>query len=203
MKRIAFDVGQVLCHVDLDKFTTKYNQIIPKYAPKAIIQDGLEFLINIQKRVDIGESSVCSEIKSITNNHIVIKTMLEIWNDCIIPNEKVIAFKNKLIKEGGQVAIMSNMGQDHYNFIKTKHPSIFQGCKLFLSFTAHVRKPERSFYKRFLQQNPKFRGCVYLDDMIENLNTSKLYEFSTYKFDLQTITNIDLELENVYKLLNT
>lgn len=56
------------------------------------------------------------------------------------------------------------------------------------------------YYQSFLWQYPEFKGCLYVDDLQENLNTGEKFGFKPYKLDLSEPIGIDekiLEIESL------
>jgi hypothetical protein len=47
---------------------------------------------------------------------------------------------------------------------------------------------------------PEFYGCVYVDDVVENLETGKRYGFRPYHFDLSKM-DTSLELPEIEKMI--
>jgi hypothetical protein len=41
------------------------------------------------------------------------------------------------------------------------------------------------YYQSFLLQHPEFKGCLYVDDVVDNLNASKAFGFRTFHMSLQ------------------
>jgi FMN phosphatase YigB (HAD superfamily) len=212
---IIFDVGQVLCTVDLNIFTEKFNEIVsPRVEYKF---DGMDFLSTIQCAQDIKKTTLSDSLYDllvlgniISENEMLI--LSDAWAKTVVPNKYMIEFKNWLIDHGYEVAILSNMGTEHRNYILKTYPQVFSKCITFFSCDVGYRKPSKIYFYKFLEKYPDFRGSVYIDDMIDNLNAGGSLGLRTYRFDLTALSFekyelteaiIDLHIKNILNMLET
>jgi len=56
------------------------------------------------------------------------------------------------------------------------------------------------YYQSFLMEYPEFHGCVYVDDVAENLEAGKRYGFRPYHFDLSKM-DTSQELPEIEKMI--
>ena len=90
-------------------------------------------------------------------------------------------------QHGLQVALLSNIGVEHAQMMERKLElgGFFPGAIKHFSCTVGARKPSMVYYQSFLLQNPQFKGCLYVDDMVDNLAASKAFGFRTFHMSLQ------------------
>jgi len=183
--RIAFDVGNVLVKVDFDEFFTEFKRLGTR-------EDPLEFLCEIQARQDIGVMTIPialrTKFKHLPENR--IKAFVRAWNHSIKPNKEMLDFLDDLRGKGTKIAILSNMGTEHADYIKENHPRLFEGCRLHLSGEVGARKPSKLYYQSFLMQHPNFKGCLFLDDRKENLVTAAEFGLEGQHFELDKFTKL-------------
>ena len=165
--RIALDVGNVLVDVDFEKFFIEFNRL-------GIREEPLTFLCDIQARQDIGIKTLQVSLKArfgLSSNQ--IDRFMEAWNESIKPNKEMLDFVDGLKARGAEVAILSNMGLEHAAYIREVYPRIFDGNVLHLSCEVGARKPTKLYFQSFLMQHPEFKGCLFLDDRLENIATAR------------------------------
>ena len=183
---LAIDIGNVLCHVDL-------NLIVEKLSRSLNIskEEALWFLTRIQKAHDLGLTTISDELvdRFKIKSELIVSDIIASWNTCIVPNQLVL---NKLMElkyqRGLQIAILSNIGFEHkknlFDILLPRHQNLIKDSVTHFSCDAGCRKPSLLYYQSFLQQYPDFNGCTYVDDLSENLDASKKFGFKTFKFDL-------------------
>ena len=187
---VIFDVGRVLCTVDLDVFTKEFNKIItPRVDYKF---DGTDFLSTIQCAQDVGKTTLTNSLYEmfVKNEIISIKEMFSLskaWNDTICGCMQTINLKDIIIGNSHEVAILSNMGTEHRNFIFEYWPQIFSGCTTYFSCDVGCRKPSKIFFYNFLQENPEYNGALYIDDMIDNLAAGEAMGLVPYQLNIEEI----------------
>ena len=86
-----------------------------------------------------------------------------------------------------KVALLSNIGVEHAQMMETKLElgGFFPGAIKHFSCHVGARKPSMVYYQSFLLQHPEFFGCLYVDDVADNLNASKAFGFRTFQMTLQ------------------
>src|ERR1044072_4681479 len=104
---VAFDIGNVLAEIKLEKFSTPFTKYINRVDP-------VVFLHRIQAAQDVGlitvEQALTSEFPSLTT--VQVNELLQAWNDIVIPNEMMLNFMDILRSEGVKIALLSNMGTE-------------------------------------------------------------------------------------------
>lgn len=207
---IIFDVGRVLCTVDLDIFINDFNSKLAtcldmNEKTTGIKINGFDFLTGIQHFQDLGDygKSIATYIKLFFITYLPesfdhwhwsenIKSIAEelksSWNNTIKPCKEMIKLKKELFEKGYKIAVLSNMGQDHRFHIINKYPEIFEHCDpIFLSCNEKLRKPTKLCFYDFLIRYPEFKNAFYIDDLIDNLNAASSCGLNTYQFDLEKI----------------
>ncbi len=175
---IIFDVGRVLCNVDLKIFTDEFKKIVEPLVDYKL--DGLDFLSSIQYLQDAGETSVESSLRDLSsslNRSLYIDEIEKLtlaWRNTVSPYKQMIDFKNWLIENNHKVAILSNMGREHKLHISEKYPEVFKDCITFFSCSVMYRKPSKIYFYLFLKQHPEFKNAIYFDDLRENLDAGKV-----------------------------
>jgi len=195
MRKFIFDVGNVLFHVNFDKFNKRLNDLNIHFQNTSKLKT---FVDDIQAHQDLG----IVNLEQALRHHLgvddkFIPALVEEWNNCLQPNIKMIDFFEKIKSSkfynefrliDPKVAIASNMGVDHYNFLRNQYPNLFKGIDVFISSKIGARKPSNLFFQSIILDYPAYRGALFIDDRKENLETASGY-FQTYHFDLQQLSN--------------
>lgn len=199
----AFDIGNVLTEVDFEDFNRTFNDLTYRgliessFTAKELVED-------IAHLMDCGIGLVevikmYCDLHSEERNY-VESLLLESWNTAITYNEETLEFIRKLQAEGVKVALLSNMGREHHELFWTECHDLFETCDLHLSFQVGARKPSKLFYQSFLIDHPEYRGGVYVDDLLANLETGKKYGFKTIHFELDKSLNADTLKQDLGKI---
>jgi len=204
MKYLALDIGNVLVNVD---FTGVLN-LISKTA-NISINDAEQFLIKTQKFNEIGLTTLSQELEKYFNikSPILINNILHEWYKCGKANDLILDEILQWKKEMNlNIALLSNIGIEHaYIMPKLLSYGYFYDYTIkHISCEVGARKPSLIYYQSFLQQFPEFSGCVYVDDISENLEASKKFGFKTFQFSLKDLNSpkeINKKLKELKKLL--
>ena len=185
MKYIALDIGNVLCHVATEPFLEMLSETFNVTIPEAS-----RFLKRFQQIHDLGYTTMEDELKDKfgVKSPVTIKRLVEGWNASVYPNMHILDRLNDMRdKHDLQVALLSNIGVEHAAMMEEKlaHNGFFPGAIKHFSCFVGARKPSMIYYQSFLTQYPEFKGCLYVDDLQENLNASKVFGFQTYHFTLE------------------
>lgn len=187
MKYLAIDLGNVLCHVDFEEILNNISRTL-----NVSNAETMYFLNRVQKIHDLGLTNLSDEIKDHfkIKSEGIVKDIIQVWNTCISPNKQIL---DKLVdwsfNHDVKIAILSNIGIEHKDNLNTilagNHKTVILK-KAITHFSCDVgcRKPSLLYYQSFLQQYPEFKGCVYVDDLKENLATSEKFGLKTFHFDL-------------------
>ncbi len=200
MPFVCLDIGNVLCRVDFTNLLTDFSEAL-NITP----EEALHFINRSQKMHDLGLTVIRDEIKEQfdVKSPVIINKLLNSWNNCITPSLEVLdTFNHLTANHGLHVALLSNIGIEHAALMETllSHGGFFQNAIKHFSCEVGARKPTPLFYQSFLMQYPQFHGCVYVDDVIENLEAGKKFGFQTYHFDLYNM-DAQAELPEIEKLI--
>jgi FMN phosphatase YigB (HAD superfamily) len=212
-KYIALDVGNVLCTMDFKKFINS----ISKYTNLSVLES--EHRVNRHQRLqDVGLTTMKQILESEFNieSEVILDDLLNVWNNNVLKfSPRIIEFFMDLNNRFDlKIAILSNVGIDHAfiindylnNYYKEEPSSIcFKEAIRYFSCDVGVRKPQSLYYQSFLLQNPKFKGCIYVDDLEENRETASKFGFESVDFNLEKIkdeNDIYMQLEKIGELLS-
>lgn len=183
MKYLAVDLGNVVFSMDFTKFLEKLS-----YELNISKGDAWAFLARAQKLHDLGYTKLRDELKDHFKIHseVKIESIMSEWANVLIPEYSILSELKILNDDGYKIAILSNMGDEHAEFVKSilKKTGLIDKVIMHLSCDVGARKPSMIFYQSFLMQYPEFTGCVYLDDLEENLEAGKKFGFNSKKFDI-------------------
>lgn len=182
MKYIALDIGNVICHANMSHFISDISETF-----NISIDEASRFLKSFQQMHDLGLTNMESQLRVWFDckSEVTTSKLIENWCNSIIANPVMIKMLNKLLDNNVQVALLSNIGVEHAEMMKQKLPGIYDRAVKHFSCFVGARKPSMLYYQSFLLQYPEFKGCLYLDDLVENLEASKQFGFQTYHFSLE------------------
>lgn len=190
---VAFDIGNVLCHFDIIKFT--------KFLTDELLiteREAYFFLERLQKHQDIGVTSVASELEFHYKVHgEQLQTIVDCWNSTVTPNHSMMNFLENLRSEGVKVALLSNMGPEHITHLRGTVPEMFKDTIQHISCEVGARKPTKLFFQSFILDNSAFEGCVYIDDIEENLRAGKKYSFTVFGFNLEEHVKLSMSKQKI------
>ncbi|HLG27505.1 MAG TPA: hypothetical protein VI423_06950 [Paenisporosarcina sp.] len=197
---VAFDIGNVLCHFDIVKFTDTLQRYVG-----GTERNAWGFLDYLQRMQDIGVTTVA---QSLEHSYPFLSEsdraeLVDVWNKTVTPNEMMLSFLEKLRGDGVKVAFLSNMGQEHLAYLRSTCPQMFEGVVQHISCEVGARKPTKMFFQSFCLDNDEFcvfkdedgnridySGCVYVDDLEENLRVGKRYGFKVYNLNLEELVKL-------------
>lgn len=162
---LALDIGNVLCNVDFAKWLAKLKE---NHGVET--DDARLFLNRIQPFQDLGHTTMRNEL----HYHFGIKPedsdeALQSWYDAITPHNISLDYLKKFLDAGVRIAILSNIGHEHYSNIPNVLGQDINRCLHHMSCEVGQRKPSMLYYQSFLTMNPEFKGAIYVDDRPENL----------------------------------
>jgi FMN phosphatase YigB (HAD superfamily) len=185
LKRVAFDIGNVLCHVPVNEF---YDFV----AAQGIVADrkeAEEFMNGIQYAQDLGLYNIRQGFYKF-NPHISKKTLQDLhdkWLDIGRPSNEMLEVLKEAIDSGYQVALLSNIGHDHAEVFRQKC-ELFQGCHQHFSCEVGARKPTKLFYQSFRHDYAWRDDVMFFDDRQENIDAAQGY-FRGIRFDIEDYPN--------------
>lgn len=216
---VIFDIGNVLCQFDIMKFVIKLAEIA-----QISEHDAWFFLDHLQRMQDIGVTTVAHGLEykyKLSKEDLAI--LIDAWNKTLTPNEMMLNFMDNLRVDGVKIALLSNMGPEHLAYLRTVCPQMFENTVQHISCEVGARKPQKLFFQSFCLDNDDFvkynrtrnkfthldtdfSGCLYVDDMEENLKVGKRYGFKVYRFNLEDTLKLSrsgqkLELDKLKQLI--
>jgi FMN phosphatase YigB (HAD superfamily) len=199
MKYVALDIGNVLCHVDSKPFINNLSKTL-----NITLDEAGYFLHRTQKLHDLGYTVISDELRDHfkIKSQLIIDDLVKSWTNIVVPCLPVLEAFNKLTESHNlKVALLSNIGLEHAGMMEDilSHGDFFKNSIKHFSCYVGVRKPSFIYYQSFLMQYPEFKGCLYLDDLDENLRMGKTLGFDTFKFELDEYKFV----ENPYRFHET
>lgn len=166
---IAFDLGNVLCRLDLDLFV---NELVEQGLFKNY-NEGNRFLESVQGKQDIGiiniETALFTFFPGLDAG--LLSYLKAKWLETLLPIEYMNVLLNSLVENGFKIALLSNIGFEHAEFLRKACP-IYSSCIQFFSCEVGARKPSMIYFKTFLEEYPEFKFRPYFDDRIENVDSA-------------------------------
>ena len=188
---ICLDIGNVLCDVD---FTDFIKTICTTCNVEGVEEEDVWFFLNrIQPLQDLGYTDMRNELR--TSFGIRVERhpdVLRAWNESVRLNPVSARYLERFTKEFN-VALLSNIGNDHNARIGNVIGAGFESCIRHMSCEIGMRKPHRSYYESFLDQNPAFVGAVYVDDRHENLAQGRRAGLDAHHLDTTKSTPEEIE----------
>jgi putative hydrolase of the HAD superfamily len=183
IKNIIFDLGNVLVHVDFEKFRTglltagvsekDFNVFFNSNLVRGRFEKGLlttrEFLRLAVKKL---------------GNRLTQKQLVPIFQDMFEENPDMKAFLKKLVKNNKYNLIMlSNTNPIHYNYGKKHFQYIYLIKKRALSYKLKLTKPDNRIYvKVFKRYHIKPDETLFIDDKQINCAAAELCGMKTIHF---------------------
>lgn len=200
MKRICLDIGNVLCAVDFSHFLRHLSCTL-----NITLDEAQYFLNRTQKLHDMGLTSVSDELRDHfkIKSPVIIDELLKLWMGIIWRDN--IALEQLLEKHEVQVALLSNIGFEHAKMMEEwqapggVNPFFPKSIKHFSCYVG-ARKPSSLFYQSFLLDHPEFKGCLYVDDLQENLDTGSKFGFQPFRLSLEE-DDISEKLKQVEEII--
>ncbi len=183
MNYLAIDFGNVISHLNFDQYLRKLSSSL-----NISLDSASHFLNRTQKIHDLGLTNLNDELVDHfgIKSEVIREEILESWNKILVLDNTVLECLYKLeTKYKLNIAILSNIGPEHASIIRNNR--ILNRYTHHFSCEVGVRKPNYLYYQSFLQLHPEFKGCVYIDDLQENLDVGNKLGFNSYHFDLSKI----------------
>jgi len=191
MNYLAVDLGNVICNVKFDNFIDKLSRTL-----NLPLEDVNYFLHRTTKLHDLGLTQISDELRDHfkIKSPVIIKDLLKEWDMVITADAVMIGFLEDLLDFDIKIALLSNIGIEHAELIKSVLGSkVYDNSIRFFSCEVGARKPSYLYYKTFLDIYPDFKNCIYLDDRIENAVGGEKLGFKSVHFELDKINRSDLE----------
>lgn len=189
---IAFDLGNVLFHVDFKPFYDQCDLMGFRRRDVDLLvrtSDYLDFTGVLRFSHALERFYVDNYYNSTSIEH-DMRSLMTAWNDCVYIDDDMARFVENLHSDGVKIALLSNIGKDHASTIEEKYTQFFKHIYYrHYSFECGAAKPTKLFFQSFLLDKPEFTGCVFLDDKIENVKSAANYNFIARQFDIEKFTN--------------
>lgn len=188
-KFICLDIGNVLLHLNMQPFINKMSDKL-----NVSRNDASELLRRTQCLHDLGYTTMEKELRDwfSVKSEVIIEEMVDAWNQCATPDYDMLTMLTELtFTDNLQIALLSNMGLEHAANIKKllSYGNLYDNAIKHLSCEIGARKPHFIYYQSFLLEHPEFKGCLYLDDLQENLDMGSKIGFKSTHFDLSKYTS--------------
>ncbi len=193
LKYLALDIGNVLCYCNSGYFAKTLSQ---KF--NISVEEGREFIDKIQKPHDIGITSLKQELIKTFNIKApsILEELEKQWKSIPNPCSIILNYLSNL-PYNVKIALLSNIGPEHAE-VMVPILSIFKLNPIkHYSCEVGARKPSLLYFQSFLSLYPEFKNCLYIDDLLDNLETGQKLGFKTLHFDLHKddvgkfINNVD------------
>lgn len=182
MKYIALDIGNVICYADLQPFVNKISKTF-----NVTIAEASAWLRSFQQIHDLGLTTMAQQLKLNFNcrSEATITELENIWSNQIQPCYEMLHMLDDMgRKDNVKVALLSNIGVEHAAQMQKKLKPLIDHAITHFSCDVGARKPTKLYYQSFLMEYPEFKGCLYVDDLPENLETGVNLGFRPHHFDL-------------------
>lgn len=203
MRRIAIDIGDVLCTVDLSIFLEQL--VASGHADSQ--EKALLYVEELQPLQDLGLVTMGQWLR---DRFALLDgsegPLVEAWNKILFPNRRMTKFVQQLKNEGVEIALLSNIGRDHSAVVR-KHPTVgnlYNSCIQHFSCEVGARKPSKLYFQSFLLEHPGFENCIYLDDRPENIQVANKLGIRGVHFCLEPLKEsgkLEDKLNLIYKML--
>jgi len=198
VKYIALDIGNVLCYANMTNFVRDLSDTF-----NVSIGDASRYLRGFQQIHDLGLTTMERELRSRFNCHseVTIERLCKLWNDAVHPCVSMLSMLDELnAQHDVQIALLSNIGVEHAAMMDSKLHPIYDYAIPHFSCFVGARKPTMLYYQSFLMQYPEFKGCLYVDDLQENLDASKQFGFDPYLFSLED-ADVDDKIREIREIV--
>jgi len=205
MKCVCFDIGNVLCHLDFTPFQKALSEQLDITVSQA------EYFYNrTQKLHDLGLTNLSDELRDHfrISSKSLVDALMHDWYSIITPEDKMFDFVKWCFDNNIKIFIVSNIGIEHANYMR----NVFNqklGAKIiddpnfitFFSCDVGARKPSYLYFKTLLDLYPETNGALYIDDLVENLESGKKFGLKTFNLNLRNVDDIDSEIEKIKLLI--
>jgi FMN phosphatase YigB (HAD superfamily) len=176
MKRVAFDIGNVLFRVDLNTFVAD----TVKYGLYPDLEKAQAFMDGIQAAQDLGLYTLRQAIDRFHPNTspFIVSRLESSWISTVKPCIPMFKLINELLDDGWQVALLSNIGYDHRDDVKLRiGRRIWNDCIHHFSCEVGARKPAKLFFQSFFIERgwKDTQKICFFDDRPENVLACKDY----------------------------
>lgn len=205
MRPIIFDLGNVIFNVNFEGFYKRLDHLNVHFHD---LNKARSFVNDIQTHQDLGITNLDQSLRfHLGIEDRFVPSLIEEWNKCITPCQDMFDLVD-FCKKHTKVAIVSNMGEDHFQHLISSYPQLFENTDLHISYQVGARKPSKLYFQSLFIQYPEYKNSIYVDDRKENLKAAQnivctafdSYKFTALHFDLNEIINQNALNENIEKI---
>jgi len=173
MKKIIFDLGNVLLRFHPEEYLSKYFDQKTREDLMIII-----FCSNEWVELDLGNLMIKDVINIFSRRHPQYKDeitfVLNNWTDMMSPIQENVNILKELKEKGYHLYILSNFHREAFETMKEKYNflSLFDGG--IVSAYVHFIKPNDMIYYMLLRKyNIDPKDCLFIDDSLANIDAAK------------------------------
>ena len=197
IKNIILDFGGVIINLDLNKTHIEFQKLGINHISEQLLKDIFDFEAGL-----ISEDQIKTSFRNEITKDIDDKTFIEAWSAllCDLPQHRV-DFLHKLGKQY-PLYLLSNTNSIHIDYLRNRENGKFDKfensfSKVYYSYQMQCRKPDAIIFEKVIDELKIIpQETLFVDDMIDNIETAKQLGFQTWHFDVDKdeITKI-LELD--------
>jgi len=203
---ICFDLGNVIIECDVDKFYDQMKNFFSEEKYKQLI--AMRDIIQTQHDLGIVTYRNFFEHFDMSLSKEKVNQILELWNQTVKPNDKMVEFVLDFKKKNGNVAYLSNIGYEHSQYLLKACPELFKEALLHFSCEVGARKPTKLYFQSFLKERPtkhydtgSSHRHLLIDDREDNCEMAKRLGFATFQFSLKDELNNKLKIDQMKKIM--
>ncbi len=196
IKNIILDFGGVIINLDIQKTHSAFKKLGINEIPNDLLSDILNFEAGLLTETEMRKAF--KKIAPNINNDEFDNAWCQILRD--LPQYRV-DFLHELGKKY-PLYLLSNTNSIHINFLRKRDNGKFEKfeqsfAKIFYSYQMQCRKPDAIIFEKVIDDlKIKPEETIFVDDMLDNIETAKQLGFQTWHFDVEKddITNIEEHL---------
>lgn len=200
MKYIALDIGNVICYANLEPFVKEVSTTF-----NISMDEASRWLRGFQQIHDLGLTTMEQQLRKDfgCRSEPTIEKLSQFWSNQIHASVDMVNFLTELhFDHDTKIALLSNIGVEHAAQMSWKLHPVMNFAIPHFSCEVGARKPTSLYYQSFLMQYPEFTGCLYLDDLHDNLKAASKLGFQSQHFELSPdVQDNILKIKDI--LLNT
>lgn len=144
-----------------------YRNTLFKYAPSLLYT-----LLSIRKQLNVAEQAFKEVIDMYPELALCKQTFLDIAN-AQRPNKKTQAIMKQLSEKGFKLYLFSNIGEETFEDLRTRHPDLLfhlNGFCYVKASTGYISKPDPRMYQQFNNEcNKEGKQVIFVDDLLRNI----------------------------------
>lgn len=183
IKTLIFDIGNVLLFFDHEKMV---NQIantlkIPFSQIKSRFFE--EGMLNAIELGSITTEEMVEELFKLSSTRETKTSLLNAYNDIFKENSSLTPILHTLKKQGKKLILLSNISEEHFNYIFKTYPTLHLFDAAILSYQERHAKPSYEIYQAALRKaecHPY--ECFYTDDILLHVESAKQLSIDAEQF---------------------